>query len=60
VTSSGPTDCDVIWDVDLDGPGKHVLDGVNMIELSLHAGDEAFLSNYFDHLFVIVIELSVL
>jgi len=40
--------------------GVHCRHLANMIELSLCAGDEAFLSNYFDHLFVIDIEPSVL
>ena len=42
------------------GPRKHVLDGgahwrqlANTIELSMCGGDAAFLSNYFDHLFLL-------
>jgi len=46
------------------GPKKHVLDGgahwhhlANTIEPSMCGGDVAFLSNYFDHLFYVVVSL---
>jgi len=39
------------------GPGKHALDGVHTgatTEPSMCGGDAAFLSNYFDHLFLVL------
>jgi len=50
--------------VDLVGTRKHILDGswdahwrylANTTEPSMCIGDAAFLSNYFDHLFIVIV-----
>jgi len=52
---------DVVWDVDLFGPKEACITWVahwrnlaNMTEPSMCGGDAAFLSNYFDHLLIII------
>jgi len=56
------TDRDAVSDVDLGGFKEALLDGraywrhlANTIEPSICGGDASFLSNYFDHLFSIVV-----